>query len=183
MWPTVAATLQGLSAADDATDVLLDLGRLGARAEAAALLAVADVTLVVARSRLSSIAGAHQAVHYLTSGGSRREPVDRDAIGCLLVGEGDPYPARAIGSSLGLPVLAVLPWDPAAAQVFSDGLAAPRSFDRGPLRRSAASAAVLIRDHARRTAAASVRPLASEPARPAMTRTHAPANAKETAHG
>jgi hypothetical protein len=50
----------------------------------------------------------------------------------LLIGEGQPYRAPEVAKALGIPVVADLPDDPAAAAVYHRGAAPPKHFETGP---------------------------------------------------
>src|SRR5439155_1618876 len=64
----------------------------------------------------------------------------RSRLGLAVCGPG-PYAPAEVGRVVGLPVRAVLPSDPAAAAVLSDGVPAGRGLSRRPLLRAARSAA------------------------------------------
>jgi hypothetical protein len=138
-WPRVAAGLRTLARGSFGTAVLLDLGRVGAAAEATVLLEVADMVLVVCRPTLPSLAGASHAASRLRGLAARGECPE--LMGCLLVGDG-PYPARDVAAALEAPVVGALTADPASAAVFSHGRSPGRGFTRSPLLRSAAGIAV-----------------------------------------
>ena len=91
------------------------------------LLDAADVTLLVTRATLPSISAAR----------SWSETVRQPATGwrhpgLLLIGEGQPYRAPEVAKVLGMPVVADLPDDPAAAAVYHRGGTSPKHFETGP---------------------------------------------------
>ena len=142
LWPSLASTLAELAATDPPVDVLVDLGRHGGVHDATPLRERADLVLLVLRSSLVSTAAGRYAARRLVEERGGREPL---ALGCLLVGEGQPYSATEIGEAVGLPVVASLGWDPASAPVLSHGAMPSWRFSRSSLMRSARSAAEIIR--------------------------------------
>jgi hypothetical protein len=140
-WPRLARDLRVVS--DRArTDILIDFGRCGARAFADDLLDAVDLFVVVARSDLSSIVGARQAIASLPLAGDGDDLQEMEGrLVCLLVGEGSPYARAEIEASLAVPVAATLAWDPRSAAVLSVGEPPGRRFWRSPLIRSARSGA------------------------------------------
>lgn len=132
----LAGWLQALSHAASRSDVLVDLGRIGAAAEPTALLAAADLVVVVCRSSMPSVHGALHAVTYLRSlPGTATTP--ETAVRFLLVGEHAPYSLREVAAALEVAPVGVLAHDARSAAVFSDGHPPGRGFARGPLMRSA----------------------------------------------
>ena len=57
-------------------------------------------------------------------------------MGLLVVAPGEPYPADEVAAACETPLVGVLPDDPRAAAVWSDGAAAGRSLSRSPLQRA-----------------------------------------------
>ena len=110
-------------------DVLVDVGRLDATTVPWALLAGCDLVVLVARPTL------RQVRQLRTQLGTLREHLDHDGpqpgLGLLLVGD-VPYSAGEVAAAVGLPVLAVLADDPAAARVLSDGDGAPPELRAQP---------------------------------------------------
>ncbi len=133
------ATIESLLGAGD---VLVDVGRVTRPSENLVIAEVidrADIVLVVCRSTLVSVSSAKNLVAQLRS---RASGCARDGrLGLVLVGPGRPYPSADVTASVGLPILAELPWDPAAADVFSDGAAPSWRFARSMLLRTARAAA------------------------------------------
>jgi hypothetical protein len=121
--------------------VLVDVGRLPAGADAA-LLAAADLAVLVTGSSLRTVAAARPAATALRT--AQPAHASSPSAWLLVVGERRPYPADEVGDSLGLPLLGSLAWDPRAAAVLSDGATAGRWFARTALMRSAASAAARL---------------------------------------
>src|SRR5262249_61476666 len=86
--------------------------------------------------RARGVAGARAGV-----GGLDRR-VDPAALGLLVCATNSAgRPAREAARALELPLLVELPYDPAAASVFSDGAGSPRGLARSPLVRAARTAA------------------------------------------
>jgi hypothetical protein len=70
-----------------------------------------------------------------------------DRVVLLINGPG-PHPPREVGSTLGVPVAAVLPDDSRSAAVLSDGAPRRRQFGSGPLMAAAKGAGQVLRRHA-----------------------------------
>lgn len=156
-WGPLAQTLQSLE--DAAVDVLVDCGRLGTTYSPLAMIRSADAVTLVMGSRLPDVYAM-----------SRRAPSvaadltatnDVESLSLLVVGEGRPYSAREIHTSVRVPTLPSIAWDPASAAVFSTGASRPRRFESGPLMSStAATAASLQTQVAERRAQLTASPLA-----------------------
>jgi hypothetical protein len=144
VWSTLATAFAQMGDENPPVDVLLDLGRLGSLHEATVLRERADVVLLAMRSSLTSTASARPAARRLQAERGTSDD-DRMSLGCLVVGERQPYPAAEIADAVGLPVTACLAWDPTAATVFSEGSPAGWRFDRSPLLRSVRGAASTLR--------------------------------------
>ena len=121
-WPSHSRDLDA-----NGQDVIVDAGRLGLAGSPTPLLDAADVTLLVTRATLPSISAAR----------SWAETVRQPATGwrhpgLLLIGEGQPYRATEVAKVLGMPVVADLPDDPAAAAVYHRGAAPPSTSRPAP---------------------------------------------------
>lgn len=142
-WAELLKDLQVLADAHE-LDVVVDLGRHGARHEATALLTAADTVLVVLRSTFESVT--------MTRGlMSTLGPSGRRTLAALLVGERDPYTVAEVAGELQIPVVATICHDRRGAQALGAG-----SYDRALRSRSA-----LLRSA--QTAAAAVVALRQEP--------------------
>ena len=142
VWDPLLAALRDLD--DNGQDVIVDAGRLGLVGSPTALLDAADVTLLITRATLPSISAAR----------SWAETVSQPATGwrhpgLLLVGEGQPYRAPEVAKVLGIPVVADLPDDPAAA-VYHRGAAPPKHFETGPYVRGIQATVQAIQAHVAR---------------------------------
>lgn len=126
VWDALLDALRALSAAEG-VDVIVDAGRVGLRGSAEPLMAEADELLVLTGSGLPEVAAVHAWTPWLEQCAPRPRLV--------VVGEGRPYARAEVQASLGLPVAAVLPWDPRAARVWSHG----ESGERRRWRRDASS--------------------------------------------
>jgi hypothetical protein len=126
-WATLGRGLARL----DTVDVVCDLGRYLHGGGNHDLAEVCDRILVVTRSTLPAVRATVRLVDLLHVGrlGSR--------TGLLLVAPGRPYPADEVAAACETPLVGVLPDDPRAATVWSDGAAAGRSLSRSPLQRAA----------------------------------------------
>ncbi|WP_182451495.1 hypothetical protein [Streptacidiphilus sp. P02-A3a] len=133
VWEPLANLLVALEG--QGVDVLVDLGRSGATGPSAVLARRADAVLVVARSTLRSLTAAHPRITAL------RADLDThgrgaETLGLVLVEQG-PYKASDVSAQLGAPVVGLLPYAPAVAEVLSDGgNSHDRRFVRSPLLRA-----------------------------------------------
>lgn len=143
--PGQARALTGLwapltrAAADlhhDGTDVIADVGRLGASYEPTPLLEHADLAVLVTGSDLVSLATARPAIRRLTA---VRGPAATPVV-VLVVAERRPYSAGEIHTALSTPVGAVLAFDPTTAAAVLSGGGGAR-FERSALIRTARAAA------------------------------------------
>lgn len=140
VWDPLLAALRDLD--DNGQDVIVDAGRLGLAGSPTPLLGAADVTLLLTRATLPSISAAR----------SWAETVRQPATGwrhpsLLLIAEGQPYRASEVAKVLGMPVLADLPDDPAAAAVYHRGAAPPTHFEAGPYVRALQAAVQSVQAH------------------------------------
>lgn len=118
LWEPLAGVLRDLAARDQ--DVLVDAGRLGLDGSPGPLIDQADVTVLVCRTRLASVAAARSRALTLSEGG-----LPGHDVRLLLVGARRPYSAGEVGRALGIPVVGSIEWDPDRAAVFSDGAPLP----------------------------------------------------------
>ena len=149
VWSDFADVLAGLDS--QGFDVVVDAGRLGHSGLPTALVERADLTALVLRSDLRSIVSAR--VHLLALREHPRLQPSARGLGLVLVGPGQPYSAREIGKSLGVPVIAEIAEDPATARHLSDGAPRSRKFDNSPLARSLHSTASQLAARFERSAA------------------------------
>lgn len=159
LWAPLAAELKSLDALGQ--DVIVDAGRLGLAGGPEPLMFAADLCLLVTRTDLVALSGARSWAQTLRGGFEQRGA--GSSVGLLTVGEGRPYRAREVSKVLGLPVLASLAWDPAAAVAFSHGAAAPRGFDRSPLLLSLRSSGDAARTQISRARAHLAGPIVASP--------------------
>jgi len=127
VWAPLAGVLADLD--EQGQDVIVDAGRLGLAGSPTPLIDTADLTLLVTRTNLPSLATARAWAGVARGEGGWRSP------GVLLVGEGQPYGRREVAKVLQVPVIATLPDAPAEAAVFHRGSPPPRNFDAGVLAR------------------------------------------------
>lgn len=160
VWPSLAEVFTDPDGELSGVDVLVDLGRVGTAHEAAALRARADLVLLVLRSSLRASAAARAAGRRLVEERTGL-PGGTDSLGCVVVGEGQPYAAGEIAAAIGLPVHARMAWDPVSAAVLSEGDAASWRFARSALMRSATACATDLLAYA--AARASAGPAAESP--------------------
>jgi hypothetical protein len=129
LWEPLAVALAGLDS--NGQDAIVDAGRLGLVGSPQPLLDEADLTLLLTRANLPALAAARswsEAVKNAATGWLR--------AGVLMIGEGKPYRASEVTKVLGLPVVADLPDDPDAAEVYHRGASPPRHFETGPYARA-----------------------------------------------
>ncbi|MCA0328476.1 MAG: hypothetical protein LCI03_01070 [Actinobacteria bacterium] len=146
LWPHIGQLLSELCGEDPGLDVLVDLGRLGAAGEAEALRTSADLVALVTRSSLRATTTARGAARRLSE--ERTASSSKGNVACVVVGEGRPYGAAEMSTAIGLPILTTMSWDPASAEVLSEGAPASWRFARSALMRSAGVAAKLLREAA-----------------------------------
>lgn len=125
--------LAAWQATEPEVGVIVDCGRLVPGAPTQGALAVADVVLVAARPTLDQLRPAAHRLNSLDAAGVE--------AGLLLVGD-EPYGPDEVASALGVPVAAVIAWDPRAAALLSGTARSVRDLRRSPLVRSAAALAV-----------------------------------------
>lgn len=114
--------------------MIVDAGRLGSTGLPPALVERADLTALVLRSDLRSIVSAR--VQLLSLREQPRLQATQRGLGLILVGGGQPYSAREIAKTLGVPVVAEIADDPVTARHLSAGEPRPRKFDSSKLARS-----------------------------------------------
>lgn len=148
-WGPLAGHLRGLDAAG--LDVIVDLGRWGARHGPERLAHDLDLLLLVTTSDLPGIAAARGWVPVLTA---ELDTLGQgsDALRAVIVGPARPYPTREVAAALGVQVAGDLAWDPRTAGTLSHGQPARRGAARAPLTRSLAALASTV------AAAAAARP-------------------------
>ena len=142
LWPRLAKMFTSTG-----TDVIADLGRIGSPNTPVALLARADLIVMVLRPSLAQVDAAQPRLDALLDMLASRVPV-----GLCLIDTG-PYPAAEVSKALsGLSVLAELPDAPPDARVLSDGAAPRLTFRTSMLMRAAGTLGQQMRDAATRSA-------------------------------
>ncbi len=135
----------GLALREAPYDVIVDAGRIGTRGLPVDLVDSASRVAVVVRSSLVSLAALRLYV------GSLSEQVGEDRLGLVIVGPGRPYGAKEVVEQFGVPVLAEIAWDPAAASDLHEGNSLspkwrrqrlPLSYGRAAARLTASEAAL-----------------------------------------
>ena len=134
VWAPLATAFSALER--DGVDVIVDAGRLGAAGGPEPLLRHADAVLLLTRSQLPAVAATRARAACLGED-LAGTGLGGDGLELLLVGEGRPYTSREIAKAVGVPVLASMAWDPAAAEVLSVGAARPRQWEASAFVRSA----------------------------------------------
>ena len=140
LWDPLTEQLRALER--NGQDVIVDAGRLGLVGSPTPLLDAADAALLVTRATLPTISAAR----------SWAETVRQPATGwrhpcLLLIAEGQPYRATEVSKVLGMPVVADLPDDPAAAAVYHRGAAPPKHFETGPYIRALQATVQSVQAH------------------------------------
>lgn len=142
LWPSLAVELRGLQRTGQ--DVLVDVGRLGMAHSASALIAAADVGVLVCRSDLPALAAARQwAADWTTAA---RDGTGAMSVLGLVIGEGRPYGARDVARTLQFPAVESVAWDPDTAAVLSLGKPAGKKLSATRLMKSLTGVAAAI-DH------------------------------------
>lgn len=143
LWERLGSALRELDASGQ--DVIVDAGRLGLTGSPQQLLDSADATLLVTRANLPSISAARSWAET-----ARQPGTGWRHAGMLLIGEGRPYRDSEVSKVLGMPVVADLPDDSAAAAVYHRGAHPPRHFETGPYVRGLQAAAQSVQAHVAR---------------------------------
>jgi MinD-like ATPase involved in chromosome partitioning or flagellar assembly len=134
-WERLALALERSTTAIG-RDVVVDAGRLISDRGCWPVLRAADQVLLVVRPSVRSVHAAQDAVQRV-----RQELGDLAKVAALVVGDG-PYSASEVTKALQLPPAGVLPHDPRAAAVLSDGaMSSMKTLRRSPLLRAASSLA------------------------------------------
>lgn len=143
LWAPFLDALQTMSQAG--VDVLIDLGRLGLSGTPTRVIDAADLVLLTTRSTIPALVPANNWARDL----EQRLGRDSGRLGLLVIAPGRPESTTSIEKALKLPVVATLPMDPTAAEVFSNGAKPERRFERSPLYRSLPPAVGAIQTHCR----------------------------------
>lgn len=133
VWPGLTG-----AAREASFDLVVDAGRTGHRGLPPALVGGAGLVALVCRSSLVSLAALRLHLAPLVDEGAPGR------VGLVLVGPGRPYGAREVAEQFGVPVLAEVAWDPAAATELAEGAPVGRRWARTPLARSLARAAAAL---------------------------------------
>lgn len=150
LWQPLAMVLA--EQATQGVDVIVDAGRLGMTGYPAPLVHASDLVLIVSRCTLPAVAGIRSWAPALRT--EFAEVGVPDTVGLLLIGPGRRYSGREIGRSTGLPVVATLPLDPVAAEVYSLGAQPGHRHNRSSLVKAIPGAVEAIATHVARQAAA-----------------------------
>jgi predicted NBD/HSP70 family sugar kinase len=141
-WERLALALERSTTAIG-LDVVVDAGRLISDRGCWPVLRAADQVLLAVRPSVRSVHAAQDAVQRV-----RQELGDLAKVAALVVGDG-PYSADEVAKALQLPLAGVLPHDPRAAAVLSDGaMSSMKTLRRSPLLRAASSLAGQLADSA-----------------------------------
>jgi hypothetical protein len=141
-WERLALALEGATTAIG-QDALVDAGRLVTDRGCWPVLRAAAQVLLAVRPSVRSVHAAQDAVQRV-----RQELGDLAKVAALVVGDG-PYSAREVAKALHLPLAGVLPYDPRAAAVLSDGaMSSMKTLRRSALLRAASSLAGELADSA-----------------------------------
>ena len=111
VWPPLLAAFETGTEAD----VIVDAGRTGHRGLPDTLVREADLVALVCRTSLIALAGLRLHLAPLVAASKL------GATGLILVGPGRPYAAAEVADQFGVPVLAEIGWDPAAAEELHAG--------------------------------------------------------------
>jgi len=104
------------------TDVLVDVGRVDRTGLAASWLVDADLAVLIVRPTLPAVIAAHRL--------SAQWPAQHAPLHLVVVDGGSPYTTNEVAAAVGVPLLGVVPFDPASARVHSEGATPGRGFER-----------------------------------------------------
>lgn len=125
MWDALLIALRDVEALRG-VDILIDAGRLGLLGSPDALVAEADVTVLVTGSGLPEFAAVRSWLPTLRRGTA--------PLRLALVDPNRPYTAGEVEQDMDVPVIASLPWAPGTARWWSHGEPEPqRRWRRSPL--------------------------------------------------
>lgn len=122
-WATLTRALYGLpqAAGVPELDIVVDGGRFRAGDPRDALLAAADMILVVTGNTIPDLASAHAALPHLTHAVQSQGKQDDIRIVVVPGPHKSPYGTKEVEDTLQRHVVASFPWDPKAAARFSHG--------------------------------------------------------------
>lgn len=145
LWPQLLDVLRRLDEAGH--DVIVDAGRLGLVGCPHDLIDRADVVVLVTRNSLVSLAGARSWAANLRTRFGEHGGVSR--LGLLIVNDVprrvQAYSAGQVARALQLPVIATVPHDRDAAEVYSHGAPRLKNFNTSSLVKAYAAAAEALR--------------------------------------
>lgn len=132
LWPAFINLFGSLDA--QGTDVIMDLGRYGTEDFAHAVLTKSDRAILTMTSSLPAIVGTNWVANHV----AENFPEGRgQRLQLCIIGQGQPYPARAIAKKLQIPDPIPVVFDAATAAHFSTGSILPkRRIGSAPLLRS-----------------------------------------------
>ncbi len=130
-WDVIGGATAGLDR--NGTARVVDAGREDGAPAEAPWLACVDVCALLVRPTLPAVTSAHRF--------ARRWPYSLPPLHLVVVDAPSPYRAAEAGDAVHLPLLGVLPHDPRAARVFSEGAPATTSSRRGAHARAVAGLA------------------------------------------
>ena len=104
------------------TDVLVDAGRVDRAGLEASWLVDADLAVLIVRPTLPAVIAAHRL--------SAQWPAQHAPLHLVVVDVGSPYTTNEVAAAVGVPLLGVVPFDPASARVHSEGATPGRGFER-----------------------------------------------------
>ncbi len=149
VWEDLAEAFDRLGDVD--IDVIIDAGRMGPSGPPNALVERSALTAVVLNSTLRSVMSTR--VHLPTLREHPRLIVpDREHLGLIIVGEGQPYRSTEIAKALDVPVVSTIAHDRNTAAHLSDGRARHRRFETSSLIRSIRDASSELSGMLQRTA-------------------------------
>ncbi|WP_394275583.1 hypothetical protein, partial [Luteococcus sp.] len=121
LWPAFINLFGSLDT--QGTDVIMDLGRYGTEDFAHAVLTKSDRAILTMTSSLPAIVGTNWVANHV----AENFPEGRgQRLQLCIIGQGQPYPARAIAKKLQIPDPIPVAFDAATAAHFSTGSALPR---------------------------------------------------------
>jgi hypothetical protein len=128
-------------------DLVVDAGRVDPDGPVAPWLADSDFVALVVRPTLPAVAAAHRFAAAWSAIGAASAAVP---LGLVVVDAPSDYPPGEVAAVVGADLLGVVPFDPAAARVHSDGAGPGRAFARSGYARALLRLARDIGDRAER---------------------------------
>jgi MinD-like ATPase involved in chromosome partitioning or flagellar assembly len=126
---------------DESVDLVVDAGRVDLSRPAMPWLTDTDHAMLLVRPTLPAVTAAHRFVATWTQVGA---PTAGTPLAMVVVGAPSPYSPAEVAQAVGITCRAVIPFDPVAARVHSEGAASGRGFARSAYARAVAGLAATL---------------------------------------